>query len=169
MPHTSLLDETLDSWAGARQGVIAELENIPGRHMGFRPTPETRSVAELVRHIVESALMWSGELTSPDGDFTRQDLPAFVREYAPGIGRHRTRAALLRLLQRTHAEGARRIRKTGEIAMLQSIRRFDGALWTRLTWMHHGIAHEEYHRAQLTLYARLLGRTPALTKLIRAG
>ena len=53
--------------------------------------------------------------------------------------------------------------------MLQLIRRFDGKLGTRLAWMQHGIAHEEYHRGQLALYARLLGRVPALTQLIYGG
>jgi uncharacterized damage-inducible protein DinB len=50
--------------------------------------------------------------------------------------------------------------------MLQHIRRFDGEMGTRLAWMYHGISHEEYHRGQLALYARLLGRVPALTKRI---
>jgi uncharacterized damage-inducible protein DinB len=35
--------------------------------------------------------------------------------------------------------------------------------------MMHGIAHEEYHRGQITLYARLLGEVPALTKLIEGA
>ncbi|MDZ7363128.1 MAG: hypothetical protein ONB46_20750 [candidate division KSB1 bacterium] len=50
--------------------------------------------------------------------------------------------------------------------MLQYITRFDGLKGTRLAWMNHGISHEEYHRGQLALYARLLGRVPALTQLI---
>ena len=53
--------------------------------------------------------------------------------------------------------------------MLQRIRRFDGEQGTRLAWVYHGIAHEEYHRAQLALYARLMGRTPALTKRIHGA
>ena len=113
--------------------------------------------------------MWSGELTATNGDFTRQNFAAFVREYAPRVDRYRTEAALVRVLKSSHARGNRQIRQMGEVGMLQAIRRFDGELWTRLTWMHHGIVHEEYHRAQLALYARLLGRTPALTKLILAG
>jgi uncharacterized damage-inducible protein DinB len=32
--------------------------------------------------------------------------------------------------------------------------------------MHHGISHEEYHRGQLALYARLVGQVPALTRRI---
>lgn len=163
---TTLLDEALDAWADARQGVIAELENIPATRLAFSPAPGARSGVELVQHIIESALMWTGELTNSAGDFTRQAFPAFIKEYAPGTGRYRTKAALLRQLTDTHAAGARRIRTAGELAMLQRIRRFDGEQGTRLAWMHHGIAHEEYHRAQLALYSRLLGRVPALTKLI---
>ncbi len=50
--------------------------------------------------------------------------------------------------------------------LLQAITRFDGKQGTRLAWIYHGIAHEEYHKGQLALYARLRGKTPALTKLI---
>ena len=50
--------------------------------------------------------------------------------------------------------------------MLQFIRRFDGKMGTRLAWMNHGVAHEEYHRGQIALSARLLGRVPALTQQI---
>lgn len=163
---TSLLEEALDAWADARKGVMAEVTNIPGDHFDFRPTPASRSVAELVQHIVETALMWSGELARPDGDFTRKSFPGFLREYAGGVTRHRTKGALLRVLGSSHASGERQIRKAGELAMLQYVRRFDGLRWTRLTWMQHGIAHEEYHRGQIALYARLLGQVPALTKLI---
>jgi uncharacterized damage-inducible protein DinB len=35
--------------------------------------------------------------------------------------------------------------------------------------MQHGIAHEEYHRGQIALCARLMGIKPALTKLIEGG
>ena len=69
---TSLLEETLEAWAYARQGVIAEVKNLPVGRFDFRPTPATRSVTELVQHIIESGLMMSGELTSPKADFTRQ-------------------------------------------------------------------------------------------------
>ena len=169
MKAISLLDEALDSWADVRRGVIAEFQNIPGRQIDFRPAPGSRSVAELGQHIVESGLMWSGELADPQGDFTRQDFPAFIKEHAGRVARSRTKASLLRLMRSTHEKGERQIRKAGEVGMLQHIRRFDGELGTRLTWLHHGIAHEEYHRAQLALYARLMGRTPALTKLIQGS
>ena len=168
MPSSNtLLEEALESWAGARQGLVAELRCVPANRIDFRPEPGARSVAELVQHVADTAAMWAGELANPNGDFTRQSFDAFIREYGTPEAEHpATRAGLLRLLRMTHASGARAIRTAGEIGMLQNIRRFDGSPWTRLTWMHHGIAHEEYHRAQLALYVRLLGRKPALTRLI---
>jgi uncharacterized damage-inducible protein DinB len=165
----SLLDEALDGWRYAREGVIAELENIPETSWTFRPVPGTRSVAELARHIVESGLMMAGELSRPDGDFTRQSFPSFMAEYASGLERYADRAALLALLRRSHEDGDRQIRTAGERVMLSAIRQFDGTTAARLSWMSHGIAHEEYHRGQFAVYARLLGLVPALTKTMIAG
>lgn len=169
MPTDTLLEEALDAWAGARQGVIAEAKNIPGRDFDFRPGPGVRSVAELIAHVIETALMWTNELTRPTADFTRKSFPAFIKHYAADVAGQRAKAAWLRLLRSSYRNGARQVREAGEVQMLQTVRRFDGELGTRLTWMHHGIAHEEYHRAQIALYVRLLGRTPALTRLIEGG
>ena len=167
MPNTSLLEEALDAWADARRGVIAELRCVPAGQMGFRPEDGARSVAEIAQHIADTALMWCGELSNPAGDFTRQGFPAFIRQYGtPEADRPADKSGLVRLLRSSHAEGVRQLRETGEVGMLQTIRRFDGELWTRLAWLQHGIAHEEYHRGQLALYVRLLGKTPALTQLI---
>ena len=165
----SLLDEMLAAWAYTRDGVIAEVRNLPEPALGFTPNQAARTAREIAQHIVESGLLMSGELSRRDGDFLRKPYPDLLREHARGVTRHRTKAALLAALKRTHADGEKRIRAAGEIGMLQQIRQFSGELATRLSWMHHGIAHEEYHRGQLALYARLVGRVPALTKLIEGG
>ena len=166
---TTLLEEAIEAWDGARRGVIAEAAGIPARDYDFRPAPEARSPAELVGHVVATGIMWTNELTRPTADFTRKSFPAFIRHYAGAIDKHRSRGEWLRLLRSSYRDGVRQIRAAGEVRMLQYVRRFDGERGTRLTWMHHGIAHEEYHRAQIALYARLLGRTPALTQAIEGA
>jgi uncharacterized damage-inducible protein DinB len=166
---TSVLDELLEAWAYTRGGFVAELKNLPEGALDFKPTPASRNAREIARHVVESGLLMSGELSRPNGDFQRKPYPALMAEHTRGVARHRTKTALIAALTRTHAEGAKRIRAAGEIAMLQTIRQFNGEPATRLSWMHHGIAHEEYHRGQLALYARLVGRVPALTKLIEGA
>lgn len=165
----SLLDEFLGAWAYTRAGVVAEVRNLPDKLVGFRPVPEGRTVAELVLHIVESGLMMSGELSRADGSFQRQSYEAFGKEYAAPRSGKRSKRDLIALLKDTHARGEKQIRSAGEVWMLQQIVQFNGEKATRLSWMHHGVSHEEYHRGQLALYARLAGEVPALTKLIAGG
>lgn len=165
----TLLEEALESWGFAREGVIAEIDNLSDRQMKFRPAGESRSVEELVAHILESGAMMAGELSRPDGDFRRKSYEALLRDHSRGIRKQGTRRQLLAALRSSHRDGARKIRDAGEVHMLQQIRRFDGLMGTRLAWMQHGIGHEEYHRGQLAIYARLVGETPALTKRIRGS
>ena len=167
--YTTLLEEALEAWTYVREGVIDELRNIPERDLGFRPHPESRTVRELAQHIIQSGLLMSGELSRKDGDFRRKSYEALLREHGPGMARLRTRTALLAALARTRRDGERALLRAGELHVLQTIRRFDGTMGTRLAWMSHGIAHEEYHRGQIALYARLLGRVPALTQKILGG
>jgi uncharacterized damage-inducible protein DinB len=165
--YTTLLEEALEAWQFARDGVLAELRNVPEKDIDFRPREQSRTVGELARHIIESGNLMAGELSRSDGDFGRKSYEGFLVEYGRGVSSQRSKRQLMVALRRTHLDGERQIRRSGELRMLQHIRRFDGKLGTRLAWMNHGISHEEYHRGQLALYARLLGRVPALTKLIR--
>jgi len=162
----NLLEETLEAWSYTRSGVVDELQNLPEKDLGFRPNEEARTAGELVRHIVESGHLMSGELARPDGDFQRKSYDALLKEYGKGVALKHTKRELLALLRKSHHDGEARLRQAGELQMLQLIRRFDGRMGTRLAWMNHGISHEEYHRGQLALYARLLGRIPALTQRI---
>lgn len=166
---TSLLEEALESWHWVRRGVIDEIRNLDDDDLAFRPHPKSRTPFELGHHIVEVAEMMCGELTRPDGDFRRKPYAKLVAEYA---GHHQVptrRSMLVTLLEKSHTAGARKLQDAGELLLLQYITRFDGKKGTRLAWLHHGIAHEEYHRGQIALIARMRGKTPALTKLIEGG
>lgn len=164
----SLLDEMLEAWEYTRTGFMREAALLSDDEFdGFRPTPDNRTAAELCRHILEAGLMAVGELTDPDGDFTRQGYEEHLEQHAGHLPDDPSRSELMELLRASHADGARRIRDLGEIGMLQAIRRFDGAAGTRFAWFQHHISHEDYHRGQLALYNRLCGRVPALTRMIQ--
>ena len=165
----NLLEEALEAWEYTRNGVIDEVKNLSDKDLGFKPREESRSIVELLQHVVEVGQMMAGELARADGDFQRKSYEGFLHEYGRGTSSKRTKAQLLAALKESHSDGSRRIRAAGELHMLQLIRRFDGNRGTRFAWMHHGISHEEYHRGQLALYARLLGRVPALTRRITGG
>jgi uncharacterized damage-inducible protein DinB len=166
---TSLLDEAIEAWEDARNGVISEAENIPAARYDFSPAEGVRSVGELVAHILEVSELMVGELTRGDTDLHRAPWPELLEMHASNVKDLREKDDLLAAAQKTLETGTKRFREAGELHMLQMIKRFDGELGTRLAWMHHGISQEMYHRGQLTLYARLLGIEPALTKRIRGA
>ena len=163
------LDETLSNWRDVREGFIAEVENIRATKFNFWPTPEVRSVREQVQHVLEVAMMMTGELTRPDTDLRRAPWPELLAMYASSVYDAQTKKELLTLLASQLDDAEAKFRACGEEMMLGEIENFDGSHWTRMQWLHHGIAQEMYHRGQLTLYARLMGLEPALTKLIRGA
>jgi uncharacterized damage-inducible protein DinB len=169
LPNTNLLEEALESWSDTREGLIDEVANIPATKFEFRPTAEVRSVKEVVVHILEVAMMMTGELTRSDTNFHRLPWPKLLRMHAKDAYRANTKGDLLKLLKSQLKQAEKRFLGVGELHMLQLIRRFDGEVGTRLAWLHHGIAHEEYHRGQLTVFQRLMGIEPALTRQIRGG
>ena len=165
----SLLEEVIEAWEGTRDGVIAEVDNIPAKEFAFRPSPKSRSVSELVHHIMEVSLMMVGELTREDTNFRRAEWPKLLAMYSKPIDGASSKRELLSALRSTLRDGVKAFRAAGELHMLQFITRFDGKRGTRLAWFNHGVAHENYHQGQLALYQRLIGITPALTKLIQGG
>lgn len=165
---TTILEEALESWQGVRLGFIAEVRNIPAKHWDYRPTPEVKNMRELVVHVLEIAMMMTGELTRKDTNFRRVPWPKLLKMYARPAYEAKTPAELLRLLNSQLRDAQQKFRAAGELHMLQHITRFDGNKGTRMAWLYHGIDQEMYHRGQTTVYARLLGIEPALTKRIRS-
>jgi len=106
----SLLDETLEAWSDVRGGLIDEVENIPEDKFDFRPTPEVRSVAEMVQHILEVAVMMTGELARPDTDFRRAPWPELLDLYASHIKQATDKESLLALLRSSMVASAQRWR-----------------------------------------------------------
>lgn len=142
MTQKSLLAETLEAWRDVREGLIEEVENIPEGRFDFRPTAEMRSVAEAVQHILEVALMMTGELTGADTNFRRARWPELIDLYASHVHDVRGKIELLELLRSSMGRAEERFQDVGELEMLQLIERFDGLPGTKLAWLYHGIAQE---------------------------
>jgi uncharacterized damage-inducible protein DinB len=163
------LEEALEAWRDTRAGTIAEAENLRSFEFHWKPRRESRTVAALLRHIMEVGMMAAGELSRRDTDFHRAPWPELLAMHSKPLAKAKNRRAILRILRTSMDDAERRLRRAGGREMKKKITRFDGLKGTKLAWLHHAIAHEEYHRGQLALYARLMGREPALTRLIRTG
>jgi hypothetical protein len=108
-----LLEEALEGWRGVRDGVEAEVENVPSAQFAFRPAPEVRTVTELVQHILEVAMMMTGELTRPDTNLHRAPWPRLLGLYAKPAWRTRGKAPPVRLLQSQHRRAEAQFRSEG--------------------------------------------------------
>ncbi|HXV15622.1 MAG TPA: DinB family protein [Gemmatimonadaceae bacterium] len=162
-------DEMIESWRYTREGVIAEVKNFPDDEFMRTPLHLKRTALDLVNHIVESGRLMSGELSRPDGDFQRKSYFDLIKEHTKPGDEASSKSEAIALLERSHAEGEAMLKAAGAELMAKPIRQFNGVPASRLSWMTHGVSHEEYHRGQLALYARLAGETPALTKLIEGS
>lgn len=60
------IEALIATWKEVRDGLIAEVSKIPAGQFDFKATPDTRSVAELVQHIVATQAVLVGEMCRPD-------------------------------------------------------------------------------------------------------
>ena len=157
------IEEFLLQWRDAREGLITEAERIPEDKLDFRASAETRSVLELLYHVIESERMLVGEICRDDSDLRRllaQTSDTEVRVVT-------TKNAIITLLRSSLASSSEKVTQFGEEKLDQPITRFDGQQITKMAMLQFTLAHEMYHRGQLTVYQRLLGIEPALTEQFR--
>jgi uncharacterized damage-inducible protein DinB len=154
------------SWKEVRDGFIDEINQIPAEQFSFRATPETRSVTELLQHVIESQKMIVGESCRDEPNLMRQSFAAHIKEYAPEVSAVTDKNGLIELMRSSmeHAEATIRSRASH---LEQTIRRFDGREITRLQFLQFALSHEMYHRGQFTVYSRLLNVEPALTQRLK--
>jgi uncharacterized damage-inducible protein DinB len=157
------IDRLIEGWKEVRKGLIEEASQIPDDQFSFRATPDTRSVTELLQHVVESQKMLVGESCRPDTNLMRQSFAAHIKEYAAEVTTVQDKNGLLELMRSSMETSEACIRAGGE-QLQEMMRRFDGKEMTKLDFLTFAVAHEMYHRGQLTVYLRLLGIEPALTR-----
>jgi|SRR5215510_10201915 len=160
------VEKIIESWKEVRSGLIDEIAQIPPDKFSFKATDNTRSVREILQHLVESQKFLVGEACRPDTNLLRQSFVDNIKLYAPNVRSVEDKEALLDLLRTTMDESAAKLTSAGD-ELHKTMKRFDGKEMTKLAFMSFAIAHEMYHRGQLTVYERLLGIEPALTQRFR--
>jgi len=155
-------ETAMKSWKDVRNGLIEEVEKIPEDQMSFRATPDTRSIAEILQHIVETQKILIGETCREDSNIRRQSLPAHAQEYAAGVRDVSDKQGLIELLRSSQ--------DAAESAVLSNVHMWEapmngltGQPTTKGAILTFAASHEMYHRGQLTVYERLLNIEPVLT------
>lgn len=159
------VDMMVNTWKEFRKGLIAEVEQIPEDKFSFRATPETRSIAELLQHVVEVQKMLIGEASRADANLRRQSFAAHLQEYAPEAKAVTDKNGLLEML-RSSMEVCEASLRSNDDLMHGEMVGLEGKPVPKLKVVNFAMSHEMYHRGQLTVYERLLNLEPALTRKV---
>lgn len=152
----------IDLWKDARAGLIQEVEKIPEDQFSFRATPETRSIAEILQHIIQAQKILVGETCRADTNLMRQSMIAHAQEYAPGVHNVADKNGLLELLRSSMEEAQACIGESAE-KLDASMTALNGQPTSKSAFLTFCVSHEMYHRGQLTVFERLLNIEPVLT------
>ena len=163
--------ELAEAFGKVRKNTIQIAEDIPEDNYGFKPSPESRSIAQTLAHIATATtfqMMLHGERIPVEKiDFA---------EYMKTVGAEEAKL-------QTKAQIVAKLRESGEkfTAMLESLN--DEAFFAELITFRPGAEppartrfdmllaakeHEMHHRAQLMVMERMLGIVPHLTREAQA-
>ena len=156
----------IDTWKDVRNGFIDEVNNVPADKFDFCATPDTRSVADLVQHVIQTQKVLVGELCRADSNFQITRFPEMIQKYAGGVSAVKEKDELLKLLKESMTEAESTIRSFGEKGLNEMTTRLDKQI-TKMSFLQFSVSHEMYHRGQFTVYERLLKIEPVLTSRIK--
>src|SRR6185295_7922759 len=93
------IEGLIKSWSEVRAGLIKEASLIPEDQFSFRATADTRSVAEVLQHIVETQKLLVAEACRADANLGRQSFNDHIAEYAPEVAAVTDKDGLMEVLR----------------------------------------------------------------------
>jgi uncharacterized damage-inducible protein DinB len=154
-----------DGMRTVRKNTIQIAEDIPEQEYHHRPTPESRSVGELLGHILflsgfDRLVHEKEHLTSLLGF----DLGSLVKGSEAFEKMSRSKAEIVEMLRTDGELSALWMAQLPEGFLSEMVRQPGGASKSRLEMLLGTREHEIHHRAQLTVIERMLGIVPHLTR-----
>ena len=161
-----------ESLRTVRKNTIRIAEDIPEAQYGFRPAPETRSVARLLVHIAlgprfQQQVHQVERRTALEGF----DFPAFVQQVMQEEQKTRSKTEIIEMLTRDGAAWASWIDGLSEAFLAEQVAMGPGmtpSSRSRFEMLLSTKEHEMHHRGQLMLIERLIGIVPHLTREMQA-
>jgi uncharacterized damage-inducible protein DinB len=151
-----------------RKNTLVVAEEIPEEQYGFRPTPDSRSVAEILRHIaVNTRGNHQIHANERIRTFVGVDFAARARAHQELERELQTKAQILEALKGGGEIWAAYLDRVTEDELADSITfgpAADPPAKSRFEMILSVKEHEMHHRAQLMVIERLLGIVPHLTR-----
>ncbi len=160
--------ELAESMRTVRKNTIVIAEDIPEESYGYRPTPESRGVAELFLHI---AAVWqlTYQIHGIEGRASIEDFDFGAFLEGPSVNEKRT-SSKSEIIAFLRTEGERLVEWVEELpesVLAEPVgmpRGSHPAAKSRFEMILGAKEHEMHHRAQLMVVQRMLGIVPHLTR-----
>jgi uncharacterized damage-inducible protein DinB len=160
--------ELAASFRTVRANTIKIAEEIPEDKYDFRPTPESRSVAQTLTHIALSVrLQQLIHFVEARNTLVGLDFFALMGGMMAEEQKPRTKAEILALLKTEGEKYATQLEGCTEEFLGQSVQYPEGMVpptKSRFEMVMSPKEHEMHHRGQLMLMQRMIGLTPHLTR-----
>jgi uncharacterized damage-inducible protein DinB len=159
-----------DSIRTVRKNTILIAEDIPEEQYGYRPTADSRSVAENLIHIamvsrLDRILHEVEHVATLEGF----DFGKLLKRSEGKEKESYSKAELIQLLRTSGENWAQWVESLPEQILAEPVRQPGGGPKTRFEMILGTKEHEMHHRAQLTVIERLLGIVPHLTRSRQAA
>jgi uncharacterized damage-inducible protein DinB len=150
-----------------RANTIRIAEEIPEEKYSFKPTPESRSIAQLLTHIAVGSGYQLHMHQNRIADLKLVNFPQLMQAAAAEEAKPRTKAEIIELLRSRGEEFASFLEGLGDDVHAERVAMPPGAQpasKSRLEMLLSPKEHEMHHRGQLMLLERMLGIVPHLTR-----
>lgn len=164
--------ELAESYRTVRKNTLVIANEIGENHYGFRPAPDTRTVANLLVHIavggrLQQQIHGVEKRTTLEGF----DFPAFFGGVVAEEQKQRSKAEIVSMLKTEGDKFAAWLESLSDDFLGQRVGMPPGATpanKTRFEMILGVKEHEMHHRGQLMLIERLIGVVPHLTRDMQA-
>ena len=165
-------EELAGSYRTVRKNTQAIAQDIPADKYSFRPTPDTRSVAELLTHIALSySFQYQVHAVERRATLQGFDFPSLIGHIMAEEKKSRSKDEILELLRGEGEKWAEWLQGISDGFLSEQVQMPEGAnpASKRLFEMILSVKeHEMHHRGQLMLIERVLGIVPHLTREMQA-
>jgi uncharacterized damage-inducible protein DinB len=156
-----------------RKNTIQIANEIPEDKYGFRATPDTRSVAEMLAHIA-AGTTWAYKLHGVDKRtaMSFDIFGTYMQDLTKLEASLTTKAAILKALETEGTSFASWLDTLPDATLAETVSfpaPLDPPTKTRFEMLMGSKEHEMHHRAQLMLIERMIGITPHLTRARQAA
>ena len=159
--------ELAEAFRRVRKNTIQIAEDIPEDKYGFKPSPESRSIAQTLAHIATATtfpMMLHGERIPVD----KIDFAEYMKTVGAEEARLQSKAQIVAKLKESGEKFAAMLDSLKDDAFFAEVITFQPGAEppsrTRFDMLLAAKEHEMHHRAQLMLMQRMLGIVPHLTR-----